>query len=123
MATPRYVDCPNCGEKRDTSGNYTSPANQERDQRRWAEEHESGKCAANGPRAFSRDQISGALNRAADAVTDLAAQDDRVGDAINLVVNATLTFLESPDADLEAAVAANYSDSVDDVLGWVRAGN
>ncbi len=39
------ITCPNCGEKRDTSNRYTSPANAEKDARDWAEQHESGKCA------------------------------------------------------------------------------
>lgn len=28
-----WITCPNCGEKRDASGRYTSPANREKDQR------------------------------------------------------------------------------------------
>lgn len=46
MTTPRWISCTNCGESRDISGRYTSPANRERDRRWWAEEHESGRCAA-----------------------------------------------------------------------------
>lgn len=45
MTAPNWTICPNCGEKRDNSGRYTSPASQERDRRRWSEEHLSGKCA------------------------------------------------------------------------------
>jgi hypothetical protein len=44
LQSPRWITCPNCGEKRDTSGRYTSPANQEHDARCWKEEHESGNC-------------------------------------------------------------------------------
>jgi hypothetical protein len=44
MTGPRYISCPNCGEHRDTSGRYTSPANNELDQRSWAEDHLSGNC-------------------------------------------------------------------------------
>ncbi|MFD2024161.1 hypothetical protein [Promicromonospora aerolata] len=184
MTAPHYVDCPNCGEKHDTSGQYTSPANRELDRRLWAEEHLSGRCvsasaarenenatstpeqrfnalkdrliaAAGSPGLTSfhdgrvhmtlgeweqlielvavanaspvtekhtRDRISAALNRAADKVCALAPQDERLGDAINLVVNAGLHLLKFPDADLEAVVEANYSEDVDTVLGWVRDG-
>lgn len=45
MTSPSYVHCPSgCGEFRDTSGRYTSPANRERDRQWWQEEHVSGKC-------------------------------------------------------------------------------
>ncbi|MDP9904762.1 hypothetical protein [Arthrobacter bambusae] len=44
MTAPNWTTCPNCGEKRDSSGRYTSPANQEHDRPWWAEEHLSGKC-------------------------------------------------------------------------------
>jgi len=42
---PRWETCPHCGEKHDTSGRYTSPANQERDRVWWAA-HRRGDCAA-----------------------------------------------------------------------------
>jgi hypothetical protein len=41
---PNYIHCPHCGEHRDTSNRYTSPANAERDARLWREEHETGAC-------------------------------------------------------------------------------
>lgn len=43
--TPHWITCTHCGEKRDTSGRYTSPANAARDRDEWAAEHQSGKCA------------------------------------------------------------------------------
>lgn len=49
LVAPRFLTCPTCGEKRDTSGNYTSPANRERDRVWWREVHESGKCAELAP--------------------------------------------------------------------------
>lgn len=39
------ITCPNCGEKHNASGDYTSPANRDNDRRWRAEEHESGRCA------------------------------------------------------------------------------
>jgi hypothetical protein len=41
---PNYIHCPNCGEHRDTSNRYTSPANVARDAEAWKAEHESGAC-------------------------------------------------------------------------------
>lgn len=47
MATGNHwITCRHCGEKHNTSGNYVSPANRERDRQWWLDEHESGKCAA-----------------------------------------------------------------------------
>lgn len=41
----RIVRCSHCGEPRDRSNRYTSPANAAKDARDWEEEHESGRCA------------------------------------------------------------------------------
>jgi DNA polymerase I-like protein with 3'-5' exonuclease and polymerase domains len=41
-----WITCPNCGEKRDTSNRYTSPANAEKDARDWKRDHKSGACVA-----------------------------------------------------------------------------
>lgn len=41
----RWARCPHCGEMRDTSGRYTSPANSARDEQWWREEHLSGACS------------------------------------------------------------------------------
>ena len=61
---------------------------------------------------FRTDRISKAFNRAADEVLDIAddGSDERLRDAINLVVTAGLHFLEHPDASLEDAVRENYDD-------------
>jgi hypothetical protein len=59
--------------------------------------------------AHTAEEVSAAANRAADDVLEaIDAPDEGVRDAINLVVNATLTYLKSPDATLEEAIAANY---------------
>lgn len=39
-----YIRCEHCGETRDTSGDYTSPANRARDQEAWVQEHSTGAC-------------------------------------------------------------------------------
>lgn len=44
MVTAHFIKCPHCGAQRNTSGDYTSPANQERDLERWEEEHVSKAC-------------------------------------------------------------------------------
>lgn len=46
---PHWITCPYCGEKRDTSGRYTSPANQRRDRLNWVRDHESGACTPTPP--------------------------------------------------------------------------
>lgn len=61
-----------------------------------------------------------ALNRAADEITALAPGDDRLRDALNLMVNATLHYLAHPNASLEDAVRAHYDDELAEVIGWIR---
>ena len=41
-----WITCEHCGEKRNLSGDYTSPDNYAKDSREWAEQHESGLCSA-----------------------------------------------------------------------------
>lgn len=74
---------------------------------------------ADSATAFSTDRISTALNRAADDISELDATDERLRDATNLVVNTALHFLEHPDDTLEDAVDSNYSESFEEVLGWI----
>ncbi|WP_181273656.1 hypothetical protein [Brevibacterium oceani] len=66
--------------------------------------------------------VSAALNRAADEVLEIAhdGDDERLRDAVNLVVNAGLHFVEHPESSLIDAVTANYGDPVDDVLENLR---
>lgn len=61
--------------------------------------------------AYTRDEINAALSQAADDVlTAIDAPDEGVRDAINLVVNAALHYLEHPlDLGLlDCVIAANY---------------
>lgn len=39
-----WIKCPHCGEKRNLSNAYTSPANCARDAEHWEYYHESGRC-------------------------------------------------------------------------------
>jgi hypothetical protein len=68
--TATSITCPNCGEKRDTSGRYTSPANQARARAQWAEEHESGRCLRPTPIDVPIVQIGGWLTSGKDAYAD-----------------------------------------------------
>lgn len=167
-----YTRCPNCGTHHDTSGRYSSPANQERDRIWWSEEHLSARCmtdagedqtrrfntlkdrliaAPESPgltsfhdgsvhmtlgewqrlielleqaekthRALSQ-RTSASFNRAADEVATAGSlAESHVLDAINLVVNAGLHFIDSPEASLRDVIEANYSDAPDTVLSWIQ---
>lgn len=131
MTSPGYVRCPSgCGEFRDTSGRYTSPANRERDARLWQEEHLSGKCkttpattdsAAPDTKlnsSFSRDEVSAAINRASDDIARLS-DDEALRDAMNLVVNATMHFLDHPESTLAKTIEHNYDEDPETVFAWI----
>lgn len=82
---------------------------------------------AGPPRAATLERVGTALNRAADEVLALAGDnpddntDGLVCDAVNLVVNAGLHFLEHPEACLEDAVRQNYDhDFAEDLLESLR---
>lgn len=70
------------------------------------------------PRAATHERIGIALNRAADEVLEIARDDgdELLRDAVNLVVNAGLHFLEHPDASLQDAVRDNYDEEFADEL-------
>lgn len=60
--------------------------------------------------SYSREQVSVAMNRAADDVLEaIDAPDEGTRDAVNLVVNAAMTYLEKPGATLTDAITENYS--------------
>lgn len=69
---------------------------------------------------YTTEQVSAALNAAADSVlVAIEAPDEGVRDAINLVVNATMTMLDHPDASLEDVVASNYGDvTLGEIKDW-----
>ncbi|SIO86962.1 hypothetical protein [Nocardiopsis sp. JB363] len=72
------------------------------------------------PTAYTHHQISAALNRAVEDITDAARLPD-VGtiDALNLLVNAATHYLEHPDDGLAEAVEVDYDATLDEVLGWI----
>lgn len=64
--------------------------------------------------AYTTDAINAAMNQAADAVLDaINAPDEGVRDAINLVVNASMHYLDRPEDSLQDVIAANY-DQIDE---------
>lgn len=73
-------------------------------------------------------QVYDALNKAAEDVLALTGrEDDRLVDAVNLVVNAGLHYLANPEDDLDAAIETNYAnvntdegrDIAQTVRGWL----
>ncbi len=66
-------------------------------------------------------QVLDALNRVAEDINDaVIIGDEGTRDAINLMVNATVYYLENPDdADLDSAIRSNYEESPRTVLGWI----
>lgn len=69
----------------------------------------------------TRDQVSAAMNRAADDVLEaIQAPDEGTRDAVNLVVNAALTYLDAPDATLQDAIEENYELDPEDEDGPVE---
>lgn len=72
---------------------------------------------------YTHDDVASALNRAADDILEATeAGDEGLRDALNLMVNAALSYL-SGSADTLAGVAeANYDSTLDEILGWIAQG-
>jgi hypothetical protein len=68
---------------------------------------------------YSFAQVQQAANDAADDVLTVIESDEQITDLVNLLVNATLHYLEHPDHGLTDAIEANYSEDAEEVLGWV----
>lgn len=73
-------------------------------------------------------QVSDTFNHAAEDVLGVAGrEDDRLVDAVNLVVNAGLHYLEHPGDELDDAIEVHYADTDPDadrgvaqtVRGWL----
>jgi hypothetical protein len=78
-------------------------------------------ASESGPvtKVYNRDAISDALNRAAEQVLDRIGNGEWSTDLINLLVNASLHYLDNPGDDLAAAIDANYDEDANTVLGWI----
>lgn len=66
--------------------------------------------------AYTRDQVSDALNRA----TDDAAAPGCADDIDSFAVNAALTLLEAPNATFADVATECYGEDADDVAQWLR---
>jgi hypothetical protein len=73
---------------------------------------------ANSLPTFTLDQLRTALNHAADETLNVFEPDDdeSLRDAINLVVNAGIHFVENTDASIQEAIEASYDDFADELL-------
>lgn len=64
--------------------------------------------------------VTTALNRACDDIVGAAGlADTGVRDALNLLVNAGLSYLDGTADDLAGVAAACYDEPLETVLGWI----
>lgn len=92
-----------------------------RDDDRRTADQDVGALAA----SYTREQITTAFNRAADEILEATgAPDTGIRDAVNLVVNAGVTYLASPEASLQDAIDACYDldEDEDGPLDWIADG-
>jgi hypothetical protein len=69
---------------------------------------------------YSREEVSEALNEAADFVQDRTQGDEVIRDATNLIVNLGLGFLDDPTKDPLKIIEEMYAeDDPETVLGWL----
>jgi len=72
------------------------------------------------PATFTDGQVVDALNRAADDILDaVQAGDDGLRDGINLMVNATISYLRGDAGDLHAVADGSYGTTLETILGWI----
>lgn len=72
---------------------------------------------------WTTDEVSAALNRAADDIAEAAeAEDEGLRDALNLMVNATAAYLSGEAEDLVQVAALGYDADLSSILSWIRAG-
>jgi len=81
--------------------------------------------------AYTADTLAAVLNTVADDILDVAdCADEGVRDALNLLVNAALVYLDNgwrehdPAAArsrLEHVAAGNYDADLDEILDWINA--
>ncbi|MCF3100993.1 hypothetical protein IPZ58_05310 [Streptomyces roseoverticillatus] len=67
---------------------------------------------------YTRDQVSAAINGGADLVTDELVDAERDVDLINLVVNAALSILDTPEISLNDVMERNYEGGAEEVRSW-----
>jgi len=79
-----------------------------------------GRDALDLLRAWSgaSEALMTAVNAAADLVHDGLGLGDRDMDVLNLVVNATATLIDNPDATLDDVITEQYSTDPEELRGW-----
>lgn len=75
--------------------------------------------------SYTEDQVNAAIDSAITAITEAAdlTGDDRVADAMNLVINTAMWSLRNPhrQVDLDEVITENYDGHAPaDVLSWIR---
>lgn len=69
---------------------------------------------------YTRDDVLKALNEAADDIIETAdLPDTGARDAMNLLVNVAMAYLDGEPRDVRAVIEGNYSAEPDEVLGWL----
>ncbi len=74
------------------------------------------------PTMFTEQQVTEALNHAADDILDAVdAGDEGPRDGLNLLVNAAIAYLTGQAQDLHDVVERNYDDDdYKEVLSWIE---
>jgi len=79
-----------------------------------------GTTTPAAPATFTEQEISAALNQAADDILDAVdAGDEGLRDGLNLMVNTTLAYLRGEAADLHEVAEGSYGEDLDTILGWI----
>lgn len=99
----------------------TTPRPADREPPPAVSEHQSVAAEESGAPMFSAQQVTDALNRAADDILDAVnAGDEGLRDAMNLVVNATAAYLTGQARNLAEVVQQGYEDEYPTVLTWIE---
>jgi hypothetical protein len=70
---------------------------------------------------YSEEDVSAAVNQAADDILDAVdAGDAGLRDGVNLLVNATVSYVTGKARDLSEVVEQSYEADYDEVLSWIR---
>jgi len=72
---------------------------------------------------YTQEQISAALNKAADDIIEATeAEDEGLRDALNLMVNAVGSYLWDGVTNLGEVAVKNYDADLDSIVGWIQQG-
>lgn len=72
-------------------------------------------------RTYTHSQVLAAINQACDDIANATElPESGIIDALNLLVNATASYLDGSAKDLEEVAAANYdAASLEEILDWI----